>query len=223
MKNFIKILIVLLICSLLGLWSPWLKINVSLADIFGVEEPDKISGLQVYSFSGEMEVFLDGESQGTVTPESSPFIVDAVTPGEKSVGLKRVTEIPGAYWEFSKVITFEENIDVVLSYILGPEEEFSEGNIVSTVARTDEDYNLKVNLNVEGVELYLDNIEYIVDGTEFRETISLDKQHTIKITKQGMEEIEFLILPEDQQSRDQFANYIINVDVQLMYQPVSIL
>ena len=148
MKNFIKFLIVLLICVLLGLWSPWLKLNVSLSDIFGVEKPDKISGLQVYSLSGEMEVFLDGESQGTVTPDNSPLVVDAISPGEKSVGLKRVSEVPGAYWEFNKVITFEENIDVVLSYILGPEEEFSEGNIVSPVVRTDEDYNLKVNLNV---------------------------------------------------------------------------
>jgi len=212
----------MLVCVAIGLWSPWLMWNVDISDIFNVEKPNVISGLQVYSLLGEVEVFVDGESQGKVTPEDSPLIVDAIQPGEKSVRIERVSEVTDAYWAFEKVITFEESIDVVISYVLGPEKEFSEGHVITVTEKTDEDYNLLVNTNIEGTAISLDEIQSQVPATQFTQNIALDKQHKIKIFKPGFEEIEFTILPESQDDRDQFANKIINVDVQLLYQPVQV-
>src|SRR5438045_3568909 len=101
--------------------------NLNLTDLFGIQKPEVISSLQVYSLSGNMDVQIDGKLAGTAKAEKSPFVVDRVTPGEHLITLKRISDVKNAYWDFNKLVTFEANTSVIVSYDLGPEEEFSSG------------------------------------------------------------------------------------------------
>ncbi|MCA9386608.1 hypothetical protein KC669_01095 [Candidatus Dojkabacteria bacterium] len=224
MKTFIRIVILLLVLVLLGLWSPWLQWKIDFAKIFNVEKPDKISGLEVYSLLGDLEVTIDDVAQEGVASatEDSGLIVDAISPGEKSVTIKRKSEVSGAYWEYRDIVTFTEGLNTVISLGIGPEEEFSEGTVITAIEKTSENYNLKLKADVTDFNLEIDGVSHSVDSNEYTQVIGLDMQHTIRVTKKGYESLEFTILPEDQSDRDKLQNYIINVDLKLMLQPVQI-
>lgn len=222
MKTFIRIIILGLILILLGLWSPWLQWNVDLAGIFNVEKPDKISGLEIYSLLGELEAEIDNISQeGSATAES-PLIIDTIEPGEKAITVKRKSEIENAYWEYRDIISFTQGINTVVTLGIGPEEEFSEGAVITATPKTSENYNLKLKANITDYKLEINNVASSVSGNEFTQDISLDQQHSIKIEKTGYETLEFTLLPADQNERNKLLNYIIEVDIKLMLQPVQI-
>lgn len=223
MKSFIRIVIFLLICTILGLWSPWFQLDLDLATIFKVEKPESVSGLEVSSLLGELELYIDDVLQeGTATADGdSIFIVD-IEPGEKAISIKRKSEVQNAFWEYRDILNFADGVNTVISLGLGPEQEFSEGTIITAIEKNNEEYNLKVNADLSDYQLLIDGIPYAVDGTEFTTSVSLDSQHTIRINKSGYEEIEFKILPEDQGERDALENFIINVDAILMLQPVIV-
>ncbi len=223
MKTVLRIVILLLICGLLGLWSPWLNFRVDLSSIFNVEKPDPISGLEVYSLLGDLEVSIDDVVQeGTASFEDGPLFIDGIEPGEKAITISRRSDIENAYWIYRDIITFVEGVNTVISLGIGPEEEFSEGTVITATNRNNEDYNLKVRTNLSDFQINLDNVPYAVEGNEFTRNIELSSQHVIRINKTGYEEIEFTILPESQEDRDVLSDYIINVDVQLMIQPVPV-
>jgi hypothetical protein len=222
MDKIIKFVIILVVLILLGLWSPWSSFNFNISKLFGVEEAEKISGLQVYTARGTIEVFIDQESQGTTSPEEDAVIVDTVEPGERLVTIKRVSEIEDAYYEFSKLINFVEGVDVVITYSLGPDKIFSEGSIISARAKQGENYNLEVLTNISDFNVELDGIDYISTESRFTGEISLDRQHIVKVQKNGYEPVQLTLLPEDQGSRDRLSNYVMQVDLNLMLQPVKV-
>ncbi len=225
MKRFIALVFVLVGCFLLALWSPWLYWKLDLSGLFGVQKPDSIAGLQVFSLSGELEVFLDNASMGNVKVENSPLIIDKVTPGEHLVALKRVSPTPDSYWEFGKIIKFEESTTAVISYNIGPEEEFSEGHIIYAVRKPDTGSQTQLTLttNITGVNFQFDSVQpEIVSGNTITLPLNLGEQHKIRITKSGFEPLEFTILPESQEDRDKLKNYDINIEAKLMYQPVTV-
>jgi hypothetical protein len=226
-RTFLILVIIFLLSILLALWSPWTKIDISLAQIFGVEEPDRIAGLQVYSLGGEIDIYVDSEYAGTATQEDSPFIVDQVDPGDRLVRLERKSDIPAAYWEFSKLINFIEGKDVVVSYNIGPEETFSEGHVIYASESSSGDErqgvaNLNIRVNAEDTVVEIDEIAFNIAGTTMSETLTLNKQHKLLVSKAGYESLEFTILPESQEDRDKLEGFDIELDVHLMLQPLQV-
>lgn len=224
MKRVLIVIFILIFCALLSLWSPWLYVNFEIQNIFGISKPESISGLQVYSLSAEMEVIVDNQILGTVTPENSPLIVDDIVPGEKLLTLRRKAASDIDYWAFSRIITFEEGTSVIASFNLGPLEEFSEGHVIYATTRENPNINnLTLNLNVDNVVVNYDGApaEEIVGKTKSMQ-LDLNSQHQIKLSKSGFESLEFTILPITQEDRNKFSNYDLIIDAQLMYQPVEI-
>ncbi len=223
MKTFLRLIILLLMCGLLGLWSPWFQLDIDISSLFNVEKPEPISGLEVYSLLGDLEVYIDDVLQeGSASAENGPLFIDGLTPGEKAITIIRKSEVEGAYWQYRDIITFVEGVNTVISLGIGPEEEFSEGTFITATERNNEEYNLRIRTNLNDYQLNFDGSPFAVDGNEFTRSIDLNSQHTVRINKTGYEELEFTILPEDQSARDTLKDFIINVEVQLMVQPVEV-
>lgn len=225
MKKILFATLTIVVLVLLAIWSPWLRWNIDLANIFGVSKPDSISGLQVSSLAGEIEVFIDNNSVAKVTPDISPFILDRVTPGDHLVTLKRTGEFADSYSTFNKLITFEENSAVVIGYNIGPDEVFSEGHIIYTTKKenSNSDSKLNITVNTKDFNLTFDGlpVEKVESNTKVM-SVDFSRQHEIKIGKSGYESLVFTLLPEMQSDRDKLKNSDFNVDIQLMLQPVEV-
>ncbi len=224
MKSFLKILLIIVGLLLLAIWSPWTKWSIDFRPLFGIQDPGEIAGLVVNSLAGNIEVTLDNQVVGSAS-EDSPLFLDDVEPGEKLIKLRRISDVENAYWNYSRVIDLEVGTTAVLSFNLGPNEDYSEGNVIffekksSTSQPTinfkfDEDnVNLQVetqiyrNLSKAGTDVPLDTLE----------------QKSIKIVKAGFEELEFKLLPEDEEDRSRVKDFNIEVEVYLMKQPVNVL
>lgn len=223
MKSFFKIILLIIFLLLLGVWSPWRSFNVDLGFLFGVKKVEQVSGLQVYSLAGDMDIYIDSELKGRVTPETSPVFVDAINPGDRKVTLSRPSLVEGAYLNFDKIITFVPGVDIVISYGLGPNEFFSEGSVITLNTKVNETYNLVVNTNVEGATIVVDGIPSQIPDSRLVSNIALDRQISISIQKAGYETISLTLLPEDEADRQNLAGYIINVDVHMMLLPFEII
>jgi hypothetical protein len=222
MKRFVTGVFISTICVLLGVWSPWVGVSWDINSFFGVSKKEPISTLYVSSLSGELEVFIDGDSFGSVNVEDSPLIIDSISGGEHLVSLKR-KEFSEDYWKFNKLIKFTPETSVVIAYSLGPSEIFSEGNIIYAIEKesSDDRTELTVKLNVEDAFVSLDNIPMqAINSRTFKEFISLSEQHSLSISKLGYETFTFTILPELQEDRDKLKKYNILVEAQLLQQPI---
>ncbi|MDQ7021677.1 MAG: hypothetical protein Q9M91_07735 [Candidatus Dojkabacteria bacterium] len=217
--------LILLFGTLLALWSPWLRWNISIADLLGAEKPESIAGLQVFSLAGELNIYVDDEFQGTVTTDNSPYFINNITPGERRIRVERKSDTNGAYWNFNRLISFEEGNDVVISYNIGPSEEFSTGNFIYTTKSSEDEKNrakLNFKLNVEDSIISIDNITKVVDGYTVSEYVNLDKQYSVKVSKSGYEDLEFTLLPSESELRSELEGHDLNVEVNLMLQPVLV-
>lgn len=222
MKNLIKILIFLTICTLVGIWSPWVSWNINLASFFDVETPEEISGLQLTSLIGELEVRIDGELKGTVSPENSPLFIDAVQPGERQIEIRRVSEFETAYWKFNRNIDFIAGVDVIISLGLGPAEVFSEGTIITATRKINENFNTRISANIENANISINTIQIQQEQGFVKENLTLDRQHLISVSKKGYETLEFRLFPSEQEEREKLQDFVINVEVLLMLQPVNV-
>lgn len=225
MKKILFATLFIVALVLLAIWSPWLNWNIDLANFFGVKKPDAIAGLQINSLAGEMEVYIDSQSIGKVTPESSPFILDRLVPGEHLITIKRTGEFASTYSTFNRLLSFEESSAVVISYNIGPDEVFSEGHVIYTTKKENPsgDSMLNINLNIEDFNFAYDGMSLEkIEGKSKSISLDFNSQHTIKISKTGYESLEFSILPETQTDRDKLKGADLNVDVQLMLQPVEV-
>jgi len=225
LKKVTLLVVISLLCTLLALWSPWLYWNIDVRNLFGIRKPESISGLQVFSLGGELNIQIDGKDVGSVTPEKSPFFYDTVTPGERMVSISRKSDSPNQFWTFSKLITFEEGNTVVSSYFIGPSQEFSEGHFIFATKKTDLNAQSKLNvtLNTEDAQIQVESIA--VDKftkNKYTTDIDLNSQKKIRIFKPGYETLEFTILPDKQEDRDKLRNYDLNLEAQLMVLPVNV-
>lgn len=223
MSRFFKLLLIIGVLFICALWSPWNYWNFSFARLFGVEPPPEIGGLQVTSLAGEIEVFIDGVSQGKAVAEQAPLIIPAVEPGERRISLKRISTVTGAFWELNRLVRFESGVDVVMSYELGPTADFSGGHTIfatkSNAAFEGVKLNLVAAVNEAAVEL--DDVEIgLTPLTE--KLIDISKQHKLKISKAGYEAQEFTLLPAEQVDRNKINGYVLNVLVDLFLQPLTI-
>jgi hypothetical protein len=225
LKRVTLLIVIALLCTLLALWSPWIYWNLDPRALFGVVKPNAISGLQIFSLSGEINIMLDSKDIGSVNLEKSPFFLDTVTPGEHLVTLIRKDEISSEYWSFSKLIRFEEGTSVVVSYFLGPTEEFSEGHFIYAVKKSDPTLPSKLNvkLNTPDADIQIESISVQkFTGETFATDITLEAQKKIRISKSGFEPLEFTILPESQEERDKLKDFDFFVEAHLMFLPIEV-
>lgn len=211
----------------LAVWSPWLNWDISLARIFNIEEPQRISGLQVFSLSGQIDVYLDNEFQGTVdVSDNAPLIVAPIEPGEHRVRLERNSDNSNAYWSFRRLLPFEEGSDVIVSFNIGPTETFSAGHVIYAQNNEGEirggQIPVSFNLNTSGATIELDGVPFETVSRSFETFVRLDRQHEIRVEKDGFEPLEFTLLPEEEDLRDALSDFELVIEVSLIAQPVNV-
>ena len=115
-------------------------------------------------------------------------------------------------------------MEVVMAYDLGPSEAFSEGHILFTSKNYKKNQNPVVNIisSPEDVNVFIDD-EQIGTSPINELELDLSRQHKIRFEKTGYDSLEFMILPEDQESRDKLKDLTINLEVNLFLQPVKII
>lgn len=225
MRKVATIFLIITILILIGLWSPWRGLNIDLSGLFGLSKQESLSGLQVYSLSGTLQIYIDDQLKGEVNPEQSPYFVDQIKPGEHLIKLVRKSDIPNAYADLSKLIQFEANTNVVISYNLGPEDTFTEGHVIYAVKQSDISKSTQLNIaaNIEGYSVQLDTLpSEKVALSDYKTDLDLSSQHSIKLSKSGYETLEFIILPSTQDERDKLKVYDVNIEAHMMLQPVSV-
>lgn len=224
MGRILLIALILVSCSILALWSPWVGWQLDASKLFGVGSAEPISGLYLYSLSGTLELEIDGESQGSVSSIDSPLIVDRVQPGQRLVSIKRVSQNSSTYWNLSELVEFTAGTNVVISYNIGPTEDFSEGNIIYAKDSTSSELNqLTVSIDSDNALVFLDNASIQqINANTFKDKITLDATHKIEISKPGFETFSFSVLPDTQEERDKLTDFDIFVDVRLLQIPVEL-
>ncbi|MBD3280231.1 PEGA domain-containing protein [Candidatus Dojkabacteria bacterium] len=224
-----KISLTILLVSLLvllGVWSPWNKLDISFLEVFGLKQSIDYAGLQVYSLSGEVQVEIDGELAGNVTVEGSPLEIIEIEPGEHLVSLSRVgedTTNDPIYHRLNRVIRFEEGVNTVIAYELGPSKEFSEGYIITTTQAMDPG-NPKLNLttNPDDAQITINDLDIGVSPLS-NYAIDTTQNYQIEIKKENYETIVFDLLPQDEIQRDLLKEYDINVEVNLFQIPIEVI
>lgn len=205
-----------------AVWSPWNYISFYPLQLLGVEPLPEIGGLVVNSLAGTIAVSVDGTPVGKAV-ENNPLLLPDIEPGERLVTLVRESNIPNAYWEYSKLIKFESGVDAVLSYELGPTEAFSAGHLIYAVRDPNRAANTFLNLTALPGDATVE-INGISIGTTpvIAYTLKLDNQVTVKVSKDGYEAQEFKLFPEEQADRMRLQGFDLNVDVNLFLQPITV-
>jgi hypothetical protein len=205
---------------LLAIWSPWNSWNINFYNLFGIENAEKYSGLKVKSLSGEVYIYVDNKFEGTITDNEDFADIGSIQAGSHTVALKRKQE--NNYYILEKKINFEEGVDVVIAYDLGPNEKFSEGHVF--YAKKNYLNEGKPKLNIYSVpdrtKVYMDNI-YVGDAPLVNIDLNLDLQHKIKLQKVGYETLEFTILPEEIEIRKKLSGFDLIIEAQLFLKPIK--
>jgi hypothetical protein len=222
-KKVIIIIFFVILTLVCAIWSPWQYWDISIAQLVGVEDPPEFARLQVSSLAGEIEIFIDDESQGTVGPEGSPFIIEDVKPGKRLLKLERVSENQDAYIKFERLIEFFNEVDVVIAYELGPNEDFSEGSFISAFKNVVNRDSTKLNIYTEPSEVRI-NLDGRYIGESPIEGVDLDLAgvHELKLDKKGYEPQTISLLPEDEENRSKLKGFDINVEANLFLIPIRI-
>jgi hypothetical protein len=221
LKKIALIVVFVIITLSCALWSPWQYWNFSIAELVGVEKPREFGRLQVSSLAGEVEIFVDNESRGTVGPEGSPFLIEDVEPGKRLIRLERVSDHSEAYINFERLIEFYKGTDVVVAYELGPNEEFSEGNLISAFKNVVNGDKAKLNVYTKP-----EKVRVTLDGSFIGETpieakdLDLNGVHKLKLEKTGYEPQEISLLPEEEEGRANLKGFDLNVEANLFLIPI---
>jgi hypothetical protein len=209
------------IALLFAIWSPWQSVNLDFMQFLGLTTTENDAGLQVISLAGTVRVEVDGVDKGTLSPDTSPYFLSNIDPGLRRVTLSRISET-GDYYQFDRIISFERDTDVVISYELGPSELFSQGQIIYT--RPD---SQQLDSEVRVTFISLDNEErddaISIDGIEISANSSLleiDQQYQVSISREGYETQIFSILPATQSERERLRGSEIIVEYDMFLEPV---
>lgn len=208
--------------AVLAIWSPWNKWNISILGLLGLQNDDNYAGLQVYSTMGEIEVTIDNEIVGNVTPEGSPLDIVEIDPGDHLVTIKRNSEDETAeYYEFIQMINFVKGINTVIAYEIGPNSRSSGGYIIHATSSIEEDQTyLNIRTELEESTIYINGIE-VSEAPLVNYALDLSQDYKIKIENKSCEPMEFDLLPETKEERDLINGYDLNVDVNLFELPLE--
>lgn len=222
MRKATRISLLIISLILLAFWSPWQSWNLEWINIFGIDSKDSYSGLKVKSFSGELEVFVDGESAGITTDQQSFLDVFPIKPGEHLVKIVRPTN-DGFYSEFERNINFERDVDVVIGYDLGPSTLFSEGHVLTAKKSFSKgaEPTLDILSTVNDVDVKLDGRD--IGKTPLRTVpIGIESTHILSFSKKGFDSLEIEILPTEQSERDKLKDIELSLEVNLFAKPVEL-
>jgi hypothetical protein len=173
--------------------------------------------------AGEVEIYIDGEKRGAVGPEGSPLGIEDIKPGQRTVKLMRKGTNANTYITFERLLQFYEDIDTVIAYELGPKEDFSEGHVITAYKSYVNDSQTKLNVTTKPTE-----VKVSLDGQDIGRSplngiqLDISKVHKLKFEKQGYEDVEINLLPEDAKARDKLKGYDINVEVNLFLIPIRV-
>lgn len=223
-KKIRNLFLLFLLLLLLGLWSPWNDWDINILRLIGIDTQDEYATLKVKSLAGTIEILVDDLVEGTVNPEDGFAEINTITKGDHMIKLRRPETINENYYELNKKINFEPGIEVVIAYDLGPSQIFSEGHILYTTKRYGDYLEPELNIlsNPSGVSVFIDETEIgstPVKGYE----LDIKAQHTVRFELQGFDPLEFVLLPESQEARDELNGLSLNLEVNLFLQPIEIL
>ena len=120
MKNFGRIVLLLIVLILIGIWSPWHNWDFSFLSMIGIENDNSYSTLKVKSLSGSIDIYIDDKLEGSVVADESFAEINTIKEGMHLVKLKRQSENGDIYFELNKEINFISGVEVVMAYDLGP-------------------------------------------------------------------------------------------------------
>ena len=214
----------ILIMALIGLafWSPWQRWNLQWINIFGIDNKEIYGGLKVKSFSGELEVFLDGESVGKITDQESFLDVYPINPGEHLVKIVRPGN-EGFYTELERTLNFEKEVDVVIGYDLGPSPLFSEGHVLTAKKgyTNGQDPTLDIVSTINDVDVKLDGKD--IGKTPLRSIpVSTNSTHILTFSKNGFDSLEIEVFPTEQKERDKLKDLGLTLEVNLFAKPIEL-
>lgn len=223
MKKATIIIGFILLLIFIGFFSPWFNWQLSFGRLIGLGAKDTASSLKVYSLVGDIEVYLNNEYQGTASSTGGNFEKADIVPGNYEIKLKRKSDPEGAYFELKRTIKFEDKIDVIISYELGPTQEFSEGHILFAEKSYDstDDTRLNITANPQGSKVFIDN-NFIGEAPLTNISVDTNSQKTIKLEKEGYDTIEFKILPENKEDRDKLKGLTLNLEINMFLNPIKI-
>jgi len=188
--------------------------------MLGLKQQDKLSGLQVYSMNGEIDIEIDGEPVGSVNVEGSPLDIYEIEPGDRLITLINKSENS---YKYNRIIRFVPGINTVIAYEIGPNERFSSGYLITATPSiaTNESF-----LNIAGYpsksKVYL-NGEMIGEAPISRYSLKLDSSLVIKIENENYEELQFNLLPEDDEARSNLKGYDLNIEFRLFEMPFEVI
>ena len=202
-----------------AIFIPWENLYVIRDNILGIGE--SYASLKIYSLGGDMEVYLDDESKGIVRAQDSFLEVFPIEVGEHSVKLIREESEGEFYPGFKRVILFEKGFETVISWEIGPTYDSSSGWILYAKKMVgDEDYAY-LNIRCEPEDCSLqendgDNMEAPISDLE----LSLDSRHSYRVSGYGYQDLEFQILPEEEEARLKLGGYDLFLEVNLYKIPI---
>ena len=219
-KVAIAILLTVVLIGL-ALWSPWYGWNLNIYNIFGIENVDKLSGIKIKSLSGEIEIYIDGQFEGSVTDNEDFADISSLKPGNHSVKLVKKSNTD--YYVFERNILFEAGVEAIIAYDLGPNEKFTEGHIFYAKKNyaNEGKPQLTIYSNPDLTKVFVDDV--FLGETPLRNIdIDLNSQHKIKLQKIGFDDLEFTILPEDIESRNKLQGFDLILEAKLFLKPIQI-
>ncbi len=222
MRRFLKLTVVILGLMLLAVWSPWQNWNYHWSNLFGIESREQFSRLKLKSFSGDLELFLDGKSAGVVNDQESFLEVFPINPGEHTIKITR-PDNEGFYTEFEKTLNFEKEVDVVIGYDLGPNLLFSEGHVLTAKKSYTKGQNptLDIISTIDDVDVKIDGVD--VGKTPLRSIpMSIESTHVLNFGKKGFDPLEIEIFPTEQSERDKLKDIILTLEINLFAKPVEL-
>lgn len=221
MKRILIVVIIIIVLVIAGFFSPWLNWNLSLSNLIGFGPKKSVAGLKVFSLLGELEVYMDNTYQGRANPEEGALEVTDISIGTHEILIKRADKEDN-YFILKEAVKFEEGVDVVVSYDLGPNDKFSEGHIFYAEKSFSTDQT-KLNLisSPDKAKVFIDDRligETPISGVD----LDITSTRKIKLQKDNYDEIEFNILPDNQEERDKLKGYTLNLEVRMFLIPIQI-
>jgi hypothetical protein len=219
MKKLGICIIFLIIAVIIAILFPWGNLDDIKDRLFGVK--NNYASLKVYSLAGNMKLYIDEEEKGLVKRDEQFLEIFPISLGEHNIKLIREASNDEFYLNFEKIIKFEKGFDTVLSWEIGPTEDSSSGWILYAQNNNTDANNALLNLecrpddckvDIDSKEEYLGSIKDM--------TLGLETQHYFKVSKDGYQDLEFHILPEDENSRKSLKGYTLYIEVYLYKIPL---
>ncbi len=221
-KKFLYISIIVFIGFVVALFSPWREQGGRILGYFGFKTVVESSGLEVYSFSDPIDVYIDNKLVGTVDESNLFYKSFSVKEGTHKVSLKK-TSSPDSYHSVSKLVSFHGGVNNVFAYELGPSEQFSQGYILTSKKISNfenRNYtNLQVNVLQKNSEIVL-NGKILENGKNYK--VDLDTTSHLLVQKKGYESMDITLFPEDIKERRKLSQYDMELEITLFLKPFNV-